>query len=139
MLDADQQVVVNAKRTLLFAVNQSSDTIAVFHIATDGSLQPVKGSPFPSGGTAPGSVGVSGDILIVANKAHDGVRDLEKVEPNYTTFRIQDDGSLKPTGTTVTGRRARPRQVHVAPGGKLVFTTEESGLLRAFALGSNGS
>ena len=140
VLDADQQVVVNAKHTLLFAVNQSSDTIAVFHIATDGSLQPVKGSPFPSGGKAPGSVGVSGDILIVANKAHDGVRDLETVGPNYTTFRIQDDGSLEPTGTTVTEPpRSSPTQVYVAPGGKLVFTTEESGLLRAFALGSNGS
>ena len=140
VLDADQQVVVNAQHTLLFAVNQSSDTVAVFHIATDGSLQPVEGSPFPSGGKAPGSVGVDADIVIVANKAHDGVRDLRSVEPNYTTFRIQDDGSLKPTGTTITEPpRSSPTQVYVAPGGKLVFTTEESGLVRAFALGANGS
>jgi pSer/pThr/pTyr-binding forkhead associated (FHA) protein/6-phosphogluconolactonase (cycloisomerase 2 family) len=140
VLDADQQVIVNARHTLLFAINQSSDTVAVFHIATDGSLQPVKGSPFPSGGKAPGSLGISGDILVVANKAHDGVRDLRKVAPNYTTFRIRDDGSLEHTGTTITEpARSSPTQVFVAPGGRLVFTTEESGVLRAFRLGSDGS
>jgi hypothetical protein len=140
VLDADQQVVVNARHTLLFAINQSSDTIAAFHIATDGSLQPVKGSPFSSGGTAPGSLGISGDLLVVANKAHDGVRDLRKLSPNYTTFRIQDDGTLRHTGTTVTEPpRSSPTQVYVAPGGRLVFTTEESGVLRAFALGRDGS
>jgi len=138
--DADQQVVVNARRTLLFAVNQSSDTIAVFRIATDGSLQPVEGSPFPSGGKAPGSLGVSGDILIVANKAHDGVRDLRKASPSYTTFHIEDDGSLKPTGTTISEPpRSSPTQVYVAPGGRLVFSTEESGVLRAFRLGPGGT
>jgi 6-phosphogluconolactonase (cycloisomerase 2 family) len=140
VLDADQQVVVNARRTLLFAVNQSSDTIAVFHIATDGSLQPVKGSPFASGGKAPGSLGVSGDTLVVANKAHDGVRDLRKASPNYTTFHIEDDGSLKPTGTTISEpARSSPTQVYVAPGGRLVFSTEESGVLRAFRLGPGGT
>jgi 6-phosphogluconolactonase (cycloisomerase 2 family) len=148
VLDADQQVVVNASQTLLFAVNQGSDTIAAFHIAGDGSLTPVTGSPFPSGGPAPASVGVSGNILVVANKAADGIRDLHQAIPNYTTFSIQSDGSLKPTGSTYAlPLGASPTQAFVAPGGKLVFGTEESypvdggtenGVLRAFQLSPEG-
>src|SRR5689334_14280906 len=40
VLDADQEVIVNPARTLLFAVNSSSDTIAVFHIHAGGGLVP---------------------------------------------------------------------------------------------------
>jgi len=139
ILDADQQLAVNAGQTLLFAVNQGSDTIAVFHVADDGSLSPVAGSPFSSGGVAPTSVGVSGDILVVANKASDGVRNLSKVAPNYTTFSIGADGSMKPTGSTFALPAGwSPTQAFVAPGGKLVFGTEEHGMLRAFQLSPTG-
>ena len=48
--DGDQQIQVDRKRKLLFAVNQGSDTVAVFRILDDGGLEHVKGSPFPSGG-----------------------------------------------------------------------------------------
>jgi len=100
----------------------------------------VTGSPFPSGGVAPTSVGVSGNILVVANKASDGIRKLSDVAPNYATFAIGADGSLKPTGSTfVLPKRSSPTQAFVAPGGKLVFGTEESGKLRAFELSSSGA
>src|SRR6185312_13653620 len=66
VLDADQEVITNPRHTLLFAVNSSSDTIAVFHIEPDGGLSPVAGSPFPSNGKAPSSVGLPGNTLIVA-------------------------------------------------------------------------
>jgi 6-phosphogluconolactonase (cycloisomerase 2 family) len=140
VLDADQQVIINADRTLLFAVNQGSDTIAVFHIAADGSLRAVRGSPFPSGGTAPASLGISANILVVANKALDGVRDLTHYQANYTTFRVAGDGSLHTTGSTyLLPPRSAPTQVYVAPGGRLVFATEETGLMRAFQLTANGT
>ncbi len=139
VLDADQQIAVNESQTLLFAVNQGSDSIAVFQIADDGLLTPVAGSPFPSGGVAPASVGVSGNILVVANKAFDGIRTLTSVAPNYATFSIQADGSLQPTGSVFTlPLLAYPTQVYVAPGGNLVFTTDESGVLRAFGLSPSG-
>src|SRR4051794_24339400 len=102
VLDAEQQIVTNADRTLLFAVNTGSDSVAVFHIADDGTLTPVAGSPFPSGGKAPASVGVSGDELFVANKAQDGVRNLGKTKASYTTFHIESDGQLTPIGSPVT-------------------------------------
>jgi DNA-binding beta-propeller fold protein YncE len=140
VLDADQQVIVNDARTLLFAVNQGSDTIAVFHITADGSLTPVHGSPFPSGGTAPGSLGISGDILVVANKAQDGIRDLTSFQANYTTFRVANDGALHATGSTfLLAPRSSPTQVYIAPGGRIVFATEETGLMRAFRLTTAGA
>ncbi len=140
VLDADQQLITNADHTLLFGINQGSDTVAVFHIANDGVLTPVNGSPFASGGTAPGSLGIAGKILIVANKAHDGVRDLAAVKPNYTTMQIDGDGALHPTGHTIEAEpKASPTQVYVAAAGSLVFATEESGTTRAFKLGSDGS
>src|SRR3954471_23151097 len=140
-LDAEQQIVTNADRTLLFAVNAGSDTVAVFHIADDGSLDPVAGSPFPSGGKAPASVGVSGDELFVANKEHDGVRALTKTKPSYAAFRIGSDGALTPIGTPVkVPARSSPTEAFVPPHtGHLMIATEESGPFRAFTIGDDGS
>ena len=139
VLDADQHLWFDPQKKLLFAVNQGSDTIAVFHVAGDGGLTPVNGSPFPSGGMAPASVGVSGDFLVVVNKAQDGVRDLKKVPPNYTTFRIGADGALSPTGNKVDAPPGNsPTQALISTDGKVVMSTEEGGPLRAFKLGPDG-
>ena len=66
--DSDQEVVVNAAQTQLFAVNTGSNTIAVFNIEEGGALSPVEGSPFPSGGASPVSLGLRGNILYIANQ-----------------------------------------------------------------------
>src|SRR3954462_14434722 len=116
VLDAEQQIVTNADRTLLFAANTGSDTIAVSHIADDGTLDPVAGSPFPSGGKAPASVGVSGDELFVANKAQDGVRSLSRTKASYATFPIEADGSLTAIGKPFEVlARSSPTQTFVPP------------------------
>jgi 6-phosphogluconolactonase (cycloisomerase 2 family) len=139
VLDADQHLLLNRDKRLLFAVNQGSDSIAVFHIQGDGSLVPVHGSPFPSGGMAPASVGVSGSVAVVANKAQDGVRDLTKIAPTYATFHIAPDGSLSQFGPVIKALPgASPTDAMVAPDGKFVMSTEEGGPLRAFVLGPNG-
>ncbi len=139
VLDADQEVIVNPARTLLFAVNSSSDTIAAFHIHADGSLVPVAGSPFPSNGKAPSSVGLAGRTLIVANKAQDGVRDLRTVRPNYTSFRVRPDGSLsKPISSISVPAGSSPLQAYVTPDRKVLITSEESGVFRAFRIGGAG-
>lgn len=139
-LDADQQVITNDDQSLLFAVNQGSDTIAVFNVGANGVLMPVKGSPFPSGGIAPTSLGLSGNVLIVANKASDGVRDLRAAIPTFTTFRVATDGTLTPTGTSYPlPVNSSPTQAYVAPGGKLLFGTEESGVLRALQISPEGA
>jgi 6-phosphogluconolactonase (cycloisomerase 2 family) len=140
VLDAEQQVVTNADHTLLFAPNAGSDTVAVFHIAPDGTLTPVDGSPFPSLGPAPASVGVSGDELFVANKAQDGTRPLETTPASYATFHIANDGRLTPIGSPVTvPPRSSPTQTYVPPHtGHLMIATEESGPFRAFRIGAGG-
>lgn len=139
VLDADQEVITNARRTLLFAVNSSSDTIAVFHITADGGLVPVAGSPFPSGGRAPSSLGLAGRTLIVANKAQDGVRDLSRVRPNYTSFHVHADGSLSgPISSIAVPPRSSPLQAYVTPDDKVVITSEEAGVFRAFRIGPGG-
>ena len=53
---------------LLFAVNQGSNSIAVFNVDSQtGALAPVAGSPFSSFGTAPIGLGYSNGTLVVAN------------------------------------------------------------------------
>ena len=139
VLDADQEVIVNSQRTLLFAVNSSSDTIAVFHIRSGGGLVPVAGSPFRSNGSAPSSLGLAGRTLIVANKAQDGVRDLSRVRPNYTSFHMRSDGSLsRPISTITVPPGSSPLQAYVTPDGKVLITSEETGVFRAFRIGPGG-
>jgi 6-phosphogluconolactonase (cycloisomerase 2 family) len=139
VLDADQEVIVNSRRTLLFAVNSSSDTIAIFHIHADGGLTPVTGSPFPSNGSAPSSLGLAGRTLIVANKAQDGVRHLSSVRPNYTSFHVRSDGALsKPISTFAVPPGSSPLQAYVTPDRKVLITSEESGVYRAFRITPDG-
>ncbi len=139
-LDADQEVITNPSRTLLFAVNSSSDTIAIFHIHAGGGLTPVAGSPFPSNGTAPSSVGLAGSTLIVANKAQDGVRDLTSTPANYTSFHVRADGSLSPPISSIdVPPGSSPLQAYVTPDRKVLITSEETGVFRAFRIGPGGT
>src|SRR5262249_31134584 len=67
--DTDQNIVIDRDRRLLFAVNSGSNSIAVFHIRPhDGALEPVRGSPFPSGGINPVSIGLRGDQIVIINQ-----------------------------------------------------------------------
>jgi hypothetical protein len=104
--DSDQNIITNPDHTLLFAVNSGSDTIAVFHIAENGELAPVEGSPFPSGGNDPVSLGLSGNTLFVVNKSGDFGRP-SAILPNYTTFQVAADGKLTPTSDSTDDSRHR--------------------------------
>lgn len=138
-LDADGQLATSADHRLLFAVNQGSDTVAVFHIRSDGSLLAVAGSPFPSNGVAPGGLAVSGDRLVVVNKAQDGVRDLRSVSPNVTSFVVEPDGSLRPTGSVITlPAGSSPTEALISPDGRIVVVPEEHGPFVSLTLGTEG-
>src|ERR1700751_4473706 len=93
--DSDQNLITNPEGTLLFAVNSGSNSIAVFRITSNG-LQAVDGSPFPSGGTDPVSVGFKDEILTVVNKDQDPAQNANLHLPNYTTFRVLPGGTLVP-------------------------------------------
>jgi 6-phosphogluconolactonase (cycloisomerase 2 family) len=140
VLDADQEIITNPRHTLLFAVNSSSDTIAVFHIHAGGGLTPVAGSPFPSNGKAPTSLGLAGSTLIVANKAQDGVRDLTSSPANYTSFHVRANGSLGPPISSIdVPPGSSPLQAYVTRDRKVLITSEETGVFRAFRIGPNGT
>jgi 6-phosphogluconolactonase (cycloisomerase 2 family) len=139
--DSDQEVIVNKAHTLLFAVNGGSDSVAVFRIKPDGSLTPVDGSPFPSGGSNPVSVGLSrDDVLCVVNQdqdpGHPGV-----FLPNYTSFRVTERGRLVPVehSTFFVDQGSSPSQALVSPDGGLLFGAEFlGGLLRTLRITESG-
>jgi 6-phosphogluconolactonase (cycloisomerase 2 family) len=138
--DSDQQVVTNAERTLLFAVNPGSNTIAVFRISPDGSLTHVTGSPFPSGGTMPVSIGLSRDTLVVVNKAQDPNQSAST--PSYVSFRVSPDGRLErtPLSTTNVATGASPSQALVSSGKSFVFGADfMGGLLQSFRIQPDGA
>ena len=151
--DSDQNLILNQEGTLLFAVNSGSDSIAVFDVRSDGSLVPVRGSPFSSGGTNPVSVGLSPDgrILLVVNKDYDIARfgfDPGSRAHNYTAFRVNPNGKLIPvpfstvsagSGGTLGPGNTTPTQALVAPGGRLFFDADTfDTTIHSFRVNTNG-
>ena len=138
--DSDQNLIVNPEGTLLFAVNSGSNTIAVFHITGTG-LEPVEGSPFPSGGSDPVSLGLTGKILTVVNKDQDPAQNSNLVQPNYTTFQVSPDGQLTPVdeSTISVAYGSSPSQALAASQGPFVFGADFlGGLLQSFRIDQNG-
>ena len=151
--DSDQNLVLNWDGTQLFGVNSGSDSIAVFDVKSDGSLVPVKGSPFPSGGVHPVSLGLAsgGGILTVVNKDYDLARpgfDPARRAPNYANFRVNPHGKLIPVPKSkiVAGRgggigpgNTTPSQALVSPNGRLVFDADTFGTaIHSFVIRPNG-
>ncbi|MDF5732575.1 MAG: beta-propeller fold lactonase family protein [Rhizonema sp. PD38] len=137
----DQNVISNPEKTRLFAVNAGSNTIAVFDInPRNGSLSPVEGSPFPSGGVNPVSLGLAKDVLYVVNRNKDPKntsQDASGSFPNYTAFHVTPKGRLIPIpGSTVSGPTdARPTQALISEDKRLLFGIDRGvGLLRSFQI-----
>jgi 6-phosphogluconolactonase len=79
----------------LLAVDAGSNQISVLRIGRDGSLTPVPGSPFASGGVEPDSIAANHGLVYVANTGAGG--------SNYTGFTLSRAGELQPiAGSTVT-------------------------------------
>ena len=138
--DSDQELIADPGHRHLFAVNGGSDTIAVFKLNADGSPARVAGSPFPSGGSNPVSVGLAGDVLAVVNKDmdpdHPGV-DL----PDYATFRVAPGGQLsrEPISREFVDLGSSPTQALIAPGHRLLFGADFlGGILRSYHLTARG-
>jgi 6-phosphogluconolactonase (cycloisomerase 2 family) len=138
--DSDQNLITNPERTLLFAVNSGSNSIAVFRITPEG-LQAVDGSPFPSGGSDPVSLGLKDDILTVVNKDQDPAQNANLVQPNYTTFRVLPNGVLAPIdhSTVSVAYGSSPSQALIASRGRFVFGADFlGGLLQSFRIDEDG-
>ncbi len=149
--DSDQNLIFNFDATQIFAVNSGSDTIAVFNVNSDGSLVPVRRSPFKSEGTNPVSVGLSASqtVLTVINKDYDIARpgfDVRKRRPEYVSFEVKPNGELKspssvkgPKGGGFGPGNSTPSQALVSPKGTLVFDADTfASTIRSFDVGSDG-
>jgi 6-phosphogluconolactonase (cycloisomerase 2 family) len=119
--DSDQEVIASADGRFLFAVNQGSNSIAVFRIRGNGSLGRV--GTYDSGGTQPVSLGLSGDHLYVANRGDALQNQTASIAPNYTAFNVGNNGALTPIpGSTVTlPIGLSPAQTLISHDGRFLF------------------
>ncbi|HZU43656.1 MAG TPA: hypothetical protein VE994_13345 [Terriglobales bacterium] len=139
--DSDQNLVTNPEGTALYAVNSGSDTIAAFHVANNGSLWAIPGSPFVSGGTDPVSVGIARDTLVVVNKAMDPARPSLD-QPNYVSFSLAPDGAIDggPLSMHAAPVGSSPSQADISSGKRLVFDAQFlGGHLQSFLVDHDGT
>jgi DNA-binding beta-propeller fold protein YncE len=122
--DTDQLITPTADHRFLYVVNEGSNTIAGFAIQPDGALKAVKGSPFPSGGVRPVSIGIHGNLMIVANQGDQLPGGSGGTHaPAYASFRIQEEGALHllPGAQPAQVPGSSPTQALFSPNGKLLF------------------
>jgi len=141
--DTDQNVVIDHDRRLLFAVNSGSNSIAVFHIRPhDGTLEPVRGSPFPSGGIDPVSIGLRGDQIVIINQDLDPAQNTPGGLPNIVTRHVTEDGRIVkfPSDTTIAlSVGSAPSQALTANNRPFVFDAQFlGGGLASYRLFPNG-
>lgn len=116
--DNDTPLVISEDGARLFTVNTHSNSIAVFDIQGDGSLRPVQGSPFSSGGIAPNSLSVHGGTLLVSNRNEDyhQMKELRgAAKASYVSFAINADGSLQMVTKIEVEGSHKPTQVFIPP------------------------
>lgn len=119
--DSDQEVIASPDGRFLFAVNQGSDSVAVFRIRNDGALRRV--GTFDSGGVQPVSLGLAGARLYVTNRGDALQNQTPTIAPNYTAFNVHENGALTPVpGSTITlPVGLSPAQTLISHDGQFVF------------------
>jgi 6-phosphogluconolactonase (cycloisomerase 2 family) len=142
--DIDEQGAIRVHKQFVLAVNPGSDSIAVLRKGSDGKLVPVDGSPFPSGGTAPLSLTVHGNLVYVANQAPPFAKPT--AEPNLMGFHLNDEGKLSPIeNSKITFHPGHgPAQVEFSPDGKTVavtsgFQDETTGRIHGYLVQTDGT
>jgi 6-phosphogluconolactonase (cycloisomerase 2 family) len=141
--DSDQNMIVTPDHRFLLAVNSGSNTVAVFRILADGSLEHISGSPFPSGGINPVSVGLSGLRLIVVNKNQDPAQNVGGALPNYVSIRnaatLGEPGFAQRPFSVTAPAGSSPSQGLVSPNGQVLFDAQFlGGNLVSFRIDADG-
>ena len=142
--DSDQNVVVDRDRRLLFAVNAGSNSIAVFRIRPhDGGLDPVEGSPFPSGGVNPVSIGLRGDQIVIIHQNQDPAQQVAGATPSIVTRHVTRDGRIVRLSTDTTidlPQGSSPSQALTTNDRPFVFDAEFlGGMLASYQLSPDGT
>ena len=128
--DSDNQIMITADKKFLLVTNAGSNNITVFSIQTDGSLVPVAGSPFSSGGQTPSSLWASGSYIYVVNKSQDPLHTIT-MAPNYTALMMDAGGKLSPIpgATFETTPGSSPAQALVSRDRKFLFGADFLGFM----------
>ena len=139
--DSDSEIVSSSSKKILYATNGGSNSISAFTFGRAGSLIPLDGSPFASGGSDPVSLSISGDKMVVVNQDNNPGMPGRTL-PSYSTLQINPDGSLYPIPKTAytLDLGSNPTQAYLPyHNPKLVFGCDFlGGIVRSFQLGSNG-
>ena len=146
--DLDFALATSEDKKLMFASNGGSNSISVFKVLSDGSISPVAGSPFWSGGIDPSALYVAGNRLFVVNK-NDNFTYPNEENPNYRTFTFNADGLLTPVPDAVVQAvpHTSPSNIILSPNRKIAFgadflpvlrKTPQKGSLRSFTVGADG-
>ena len=121
----------------LLAVDAGSNQISSLRIKSDGSLQPVQGSPVASGGVKPVSITAHRDLVYVANAGPGS----STGDTNYTGFRLDAGGHLRPisNSTYALPNDSQPGQVLFnGDGTRLAGTRIATSEIDSFTVGSDG-
>lgn len=117
-------------RGLIFAVNAGSSDISVLSVSENGLTFIDKK---PSGGSAPISLTVHGNLLYVLNAG---------IPENITGFDINNDGTISQIiGSTqpLSGSGVGPAQIEFSPNGHVLIVTEKgTNSIDTYVVGGNG-
>jgi 6-phosphogluconolactonase (cycloisomerase 2 family) len=146
VFDPESEVVIQPDGSLLYAINGHTNTVAVMTINSDGSLTPIVGSPFASGGQDPASISLSYNILpggasqmTIANSAMDP--NQTGGTPNIATFTVSG-GVPTPTAPPNIALKAGadPTQALSRPKQHFLFVDQfATSLLKSYKIRSNGT
>jgi 6-phosphogluconolactonase (cycloisomerase 2 family) len=121
--DSDKEVIASPDGDFVFAVNQGSNSVAVFRVEQDGSLELVHHTAVSSGGTEPASLSIAGDRLYVVNRGDEAQGETGTIPPTITVFHIGRNGVLKQdtAATTTLSQGLSPSQLLISAAGNLAF------------------
>lgn len=124
-------MVLTPDHRRLYVVNAGSNDISAFDL-THGSLEPIR-APVRSGGDAPISLTVHGNLLYVLNAGDGG---------NVSGFRVAPDGTpVAIPGSTrlLNGASTGPAQIEFTPDGEVLVVTEKAtNTLTTYVVGADG-
>ena len=140
--DSDQEILLDRRRGLLYAVNSGANSVAVMQIEKDGSLTPLEGSPYLTAGVNPISLGLSHGNLVVLNGNGDPAQSAGQV-PSISLARVlrHDKGvAALPDSLIGLPKGSSPTQVVTENTGKFIFTCEFlGGTIRSFVATHHGT
>ncbi len=121
--DSDKEVIASPNGRLLFAVNQGSNSVAVFAVKPNGALKLVNNQAVSSGGTEPVSLSIDGSRLYVVNRGDEIQGQTGSIAPTITVFNIRPDGVLTPdfAATTTLPVGLSPSQLLISSTSRLAF------------------